>query len=237
MIGYALRLADNVGLSKDFGPNVAAYWARWLQRQRDGFKRAKTRNGKAGAEQNVAPRVRGVLHVIPLVLRRTARNFSYPPMCYCTSKSADARSGMTRFVNATLPISAMVAPGPGKRAARRNRHGRQKPATIRPRSRRNGCFMLGCSGAGASAAGRASRLRRDTAIFGSPPLTVARKCRRVGGDGANLGTPSPATIARRFCRCHRAGRHSLWGSAAEGVNRGSATSSRIASVPPTTFSG
>ena len=26
-IGYALRLADNIGLSKDFGPNVAAYWA------------------------------------------------------------------------------------------------------------------------------------------------------------------------------------------------------------------
>ncbi len=38
VIGYALRLADTIGLAKDFGPNVAAYWAR-LQ-QRDGFKRA-----------------------------------------------------------------------------------------------------------------------------------------------------------------------------------------------------
>ena len=56
-IGYALRLADNIGLSKDFGPNVAAYWAR-LQ-QRDGFKRAVAAERKAGAEQNVAPRVRG----------------------------------------------------------------------------------------------------------------------------------------------------------------------------------
>jgi glutathione S-transferase len=28
VIGYALRLAENVGLAKDFGPNVAAYWAR-----------------------------------------------------------------------------------------------------------------------------------------------------------------------------------------------------------------
>ena len=36
--GYALRLASNIGLAKDFGPNVAAYWAR-LQ-QRDGCKRA-----------------------------------------------------------------------------------------------------------------------------------------------------------------------------------------------------
>ena len=26
-IGYALRLAGNIGLAKDFGPNVAAYWA------------------------------------------------------------------------------------------------------------------------------------------------------------------------------------------------------------------
>lgn len=50
-IGYALRLADFVGLSKEFGPNVAAYWAR-LQ-QRDGFKRAVAAERKAGAEQNV----------------------------------------------------------------------------------------------------------------------------------------------------------------------------------------
>ena len=56
VIGYALRLADNIGLAKDFGPNVAAYWAR-LQ-QRDGFKRAVAAEQRAGAEQNVAPRVR-----------------------------------------------------------------------------------------------------------------------------------------------------------------------------------
>ena len=31
VIGYALRLAENIGLAKDFGPNVAAYWQR-LQR-------------------------------------------------------------------------------------------------------------------------------------------------------------------------------------------------------------
>ncbi|KYH02808.1 glutathione S-transferase family protein [Bradyrhizobium sp. DOA1] len=57
VIGYALRLADNIGLSKDFGPNVAAYWAR-LQ-QREGFKRAVAAEQAAGKQQNVAPRVRG----------------------------------------------------------------------------------------------------------------------------------------------------------------------------------
>ena len=56
VIGYALRLAGSIGLAKDFGPNVAAYWAR-LQ-QRDGFKRAVAAEQKAGLEQNVAPRVR-----------------------------------------------------------------------------------------------------------------------------------------------------------------------------------
>jgi len=56
VIGYALRLADNIGLAKDFGPNVAAYWQR-LQ-ARDGFKRAVMAEDRAGAEQNVAPRVR-----------------------------------------------------------------------------------------------------------------------------------------------------------------------------------
>src|ERR1700743_1121109 len=38
VIGYALRLADTIGFARNFGPNVAAYWAR-LQ-QRDGFQRA-----------------------------------------------------------------------------------------------------------------------------------------------------------------------------------------------------
>jgi glutathione S-transferase len=56
VIGYALRLADNIGLAKDFGPNVAAYWAR-LQR-RDAFKRAVAAEQRAGVEQNVAARVR-----------------------------------------------------------------------------------------------------------------------------------------------------------------------------------
>src|SRR5256714_4934158 len=56
VIGYALRLADSIGLSKDFGPNVADYWERLLQR--DGFKRAVAAERKAGAEQNVTPRVR-----------------------------------------------------------------------------------------------------------------------------------------------------------------------------------
>jgi glutathione S-transferase len=56
VIGYALRLAESIGLAKDIGPNVAAYWAR-LQ-QRDGYKRAVAAERKAGVEQNVAPRVR-----------------------------------------------------------------------------------------------------------------------------------------------------------------------------------
>jgi glutathione S-transferase len=55
-IGFALRLAETTGLAKDFGPNVAAYWAR-LQ-QRDGFKRAVAAEQKAGVEQNVAARVK-----------------------------------------------------------------------------------------------------------------------------------------------------------------------------------
>jgi glutathione S-transferase len=53
-VGYALRLADNIGLAKDFGPNVAAYWQR-LQR-RDGFQRALAAEQRAGVEQKVSPR-------------------------------------------------------------------------------------------------------------------------------------------------------------------------------------
>ena len=56
MIGYALRLAENVGLAKDFGPNVTAYWARL--RERNAYKRAVAAERKAGVEQNVAPRIR-----------------------------------------------------------------------------------------------------------------------------------------------------------------------------------
>ena len=51
VIGYALRLAERIGLSKDFGPNAAAYWAR-LQ-TRNGYKRAREAELRAGVEQNV----------------------------------------------------------------------------------------------------------------------------------------------------------------------------------------
>ncbi len=53
--GYALRLAQTIGLAKDFGPNVAAYWQR-LQ-QRDGYKRAAAAEIRAGEEQNVPRRI------------------------------------------------------------------------------------------------------------------------------------------------------------------------------------
>jgi glutathione S-transferase len=54
VIGYALRLAENIGLAKDFGPNVAAYWQR-LQ-QRDGFQRAVAAETRAAVDQGVAAR-------------------------------------------------------------------------------------------------------------------------------------------------------------------------------------
>ena len=54
VIGYALRLAENIGLAKDFGPNVAAYWQR-LQ-ARDGYKRAVAAETLAGEQQKVARR-------------------------------------------------------------------------------------------------------------------------------------------------------------------------------------
>ena len=56
VIGYALRLAENIGLAKDFGPNVAAYWQR-LQ-ERDGYQRAVAAEELAGEQQKVAARVR-----------------------------------------------------------------------------------------------------------------------------------------------------------------------------------
>jgi hypothetical protein len=49
-----LRLAENIGLAKDFGPNVAAYWQR-LQ-QRDGYRRAVAAETLAGEQQGVARR-------------------------------------------------------------------------------------------------------------------------------------------------------------------------------------
>jgi len=56
VIGYALRLATSIGLAKDFGPNVSAYWTRLQQRK--AYQRAVAAETKAGIEQNVAPRVR-----------------------------------------------------------------------------------------------------------------------------------------------------------------------------------
>lgn len=51
-VGYALLLAEVLGLDAEFGPEVAAYWQR-LQ-ARDGFQRAK-RAQQAGAEQAGVP--------------------------------------------------------------------------------------------------------------------------------------------------------------------------------------
>ena len=56
VIGYALRLADTIGLSRDFGPNVSAYWGRL--RERDSYQRALGAERRAGVEQKVAPRIR-----------------------------------------------------------------------------------------------------------------------------------------------------------------------------------
>src|SRR5260221_14615811 len=53
-IGYALRLADNIGLAKDFGPNVAAYWQR--PEGREGYKRAVAAENRAREQQKGAPR-------------------------------------------------------------------------------------------------------------------------------------------------------------------------------------
>ena len=46
--------AENIGLSKDFGPNVAAYWQR-LQ-ARDGYRKAVAAETLAGEQQKVARR-------------------------------------------------------------------------------------------------------------------------------------------------------------------------------------
>src|SRR5208283_3355882 len=47
----ALGHAESIGLAKDFGPNVAAYWQR-LQ-QRDGYRRAVAAEKLAGEQQKV----------------------------------------------------------------------------------------------------------------------------------------------------------------------------------------
>ncbi len=53
-VGYALLLAQRIGLAKDFTAGVAAYWER-LQ-ARDGFQRAVAAENLAGDRQNVARR-------------------------------------------------------------------------------------------------------------------------------------------------------------------------------------
>jgi glutathione S-transferase len=53
-VGYALLLAQRIGLSKDFGPGVAAYWQR-LQ-ARDGFHRAVEAENLASEQQKVTRR-------------------------------------------------------------------------------------------------------------------------------------------------------------------------------------
>src|SRR5947199_8249815 len=54
-VGYALRLAERIGLAKDFGPHVSAWWQR-LQ-ARDGYRRAVAAETRAGEEQQVARRL------------------------------------------------------------------------------------------------------------------------------------------------------------------------------------
>jgi glutathione S-transferase len=53
-VGYALLLAQSIGLSGDFGPAVAAYWQR-LQ-ARDAFRRAVEAENLAGEQQKVVRR-------------------------------------------------------------------------------------------------------------------------------------------------------------------------------------
>jgi glutathione S-transferase len=52
VIGYALRLANQLGLSKEFGPNVAAYWER-IQ-GREVFQRAVAAERRARPQQGVS---------------------------------------------------------------------------------------------------------------------------------------------------------------------------------------
>lgn len=52
-VGYALMLAETIGLAKDFQPQTAAYWARL--KERDGFRRALAAQERAAAEQGVKP--------------------------------------------------------------------------------------------------------------------------------------------------------------------------------------
>ena len=53
-VGYALMLAESLGLAMDFGPQVAAYWQRLSRR--DGFRRAVEAETLAGEQQKIAGR-------------------------------------------------------------------------------------------------------------------------------------------------------------------------------------
>jgi glutathione S-transferase len=53
-VGYALLLAERIGLAGNFGPAVAAYWQRL--RERDGFCRAMQAETLAGEQQQAASR-------------------------------------------------------------------------------------------------------------------------------------------------------------------------------------
>lgn len=55
-VGYALMLAEILGMAKDFGPNVAAYWARL--KQQPSYARALAAQDRAMAEQKVAAGVK-----------------------------------------------------------------------------------------------------------------------------------------------------------------------------------
>ena len=54
VIGYALRLASSIGLAKDFGPNVTAYWDRLRQRQAYQRALAAETAGRGRAEYRAA---------------------------------------------------------------------------------------------------------------------------------------------------------------------------------------
>ena len=51
-VGYALLLAERIGLAANFGPAVTAYWKRL--RERDGYCRAVKAETVAGEQQNAA---------------------------------------------------------------------------------------------------------------------------------------------------------------------------------------
>lgn len=52
-VGYALMLAEVIGLSKEFQPQTAEYWARL--KERDGYRRALAVQDEIAAQQGVKP--------------------------------------------------------------------------------------------------------------------------------------------------------------------------------------